>query len=282
MGLIDSLPLTPPIHLYRLQSPGISSTIKVMKNLRKIEPPYVFLWLFFFVFVAIRITLSMPYWTVLTAEACGLSIVLLLKAGKPSKKYVLISVIFAVLSTVAYLGYQQNPWILLYGLRAGVPTLLCSLAVFSVMEKRHAYALISDKGRSPVLISLLIAVAVGAVLSVVNFFLSGESAAFDFSLWKLLLCLNPAIYEEMACRAIFMAFCIWYSEDTMDVFRTFTMYFMMCVPHAVVHGFPLVETMILTLLFGLPFTIMQKKRDIAGAMISHGIVDAVRFTLTGI
>ena len=242
----------------------------------------IVLWLLFFVFIAIRILFEIQYWIVLVLEACALAIVLLFKAGKPSKKYVLWSVVFAVLSTVAYLGYQRNPWILLYGLRAGIPTLLCSLAVFSVMEKRDEYALVSNKGKCPFVITVLISLAVGAVLSVINTLLSGQEAVFDFSLWKILVTLNPAIYEEMACRAIFMAFCIWFAGDEMNGSQKFTMYFMMCVPHAVTHGYPLIETILLCILFGLPLTILQKKRDIAAAMISHGIIDAVRFTLIGI
>ena len=245
------------------------------------KKPYIVLWLLFLVFVAVRVMFQMPYWIVLSVETCALSIVLLRKAGMPHRKYVLISGVFAILSTAAYLGYQRNPWILLYGLRAGVPTFVCSLAVCSVMEKRGGYALVSRKGRHPLFISILMALAVGALLSVVNFFITGKDAAFDFSLWKLFLCLNPGIYEEMACRAIFMAFCIWYSDGDMHGFQSFTMYFMMCVPHAAVHGYPLVETMVLSVLFGLPFALMQRKRDISSAMISHGIVDAVRFTLTG-
>ena len=241
--------------------------------------PYVVLWLLFAAFAAVRIMVKMEYWIVLSLLTCAMSIVLLIKAGKPSKKYMLTACIFAALSTVAYLGYQQNPWILLYGLRAGIPTLLCSVAAFSVMEKRSGYELVSSKGSHPALISVLIAVAVGAVLSVVNIFISGQSVDFEFSLWKLILCLNPAIYEEMAFRAIFMAFCIWYSDGEMNLFQKFTMYFMMCAPHTVVHGYPLFETIMLCALFGLPFAIMQKKRDICSAMISHGIVDAVRFTL---
>ena len=130
--------------------------------------------------------------------------------------------------------------------------------------------------------NLALTLLLGAVLSVINFFISGEEACFEFSWWKLLLCLNPAIYEEMACRAIFFAFCIWHSNGTMNAFQKFTMYFMACVPHAAVHGYPLLETIVLCVLFGLPFAILQKKRDITSAMISHGLVDAVRFMVTGI
>ena len=240
------------------------------------------LWFLFVVFVVIRITCTMPYWIILSVETCGLAISLLIKTGRPSGKLVIFSVVFAVVSTVAYFGYERNPWILLYGLRAGIPTILCSLAVCSVIEKRGGLELLVKNGKHPIMKSIMIALLLGAVLSVINFFISGEEACFEFSWWKLLLCLNPAIYEEMACRAIFFAFCIWHSNGTMNAFQKFTMYFMACVPHAAVHGYPLLETIVLCVLFGLPFAILQKKRDITSAMISHGLVDAVRFMVTGI
>lgn len=242
---------------------------------------YTILWFLFIVFIAIRLLFKIQYWIVLSVETCGLAIFLLIKAGIPAKKHVLISVAFALLSTIAYLGYQRNPWILLYGIHAGLSTLLCSLAVFSVMEKKSAYALVSKNGKSPFCISILIGVAVGAMLSVINILISGQKLNIEFSLWKLLICLNPAIYEEMACRAIFMAFCIWCSEGKMNLFQSFTMYFMMCIPHSAVHGYPLPATLLLSVLFGFPFALMQRKRDISCAMLSHGIVDAVRFTLIG-
>ena len=240
------------------------------------------LWFLFVVFVVIRVTYTMPYWIILSVETCGLAISLLIKTGRPSGKLVIFSVVFAVVSTVAYLGYERNPWILLYGLRAGIPTILCSLAVCSVIEKRGGLELLVKNGKHPIMKSIMIALLLGAVLSVINFLISGEEACFEFSWWKLLLCLNPAIYEEMACRAIFFAFCIWHSNGTMNAFQKFTMYFMACVPHAAVHGYPIKETIVLCVLFGLPFTILQKKRDITSAMISHGLVDAVRFMVTGI
>ncbi len=119
----------------------------------------------------------------------------------------------------------------------------------------------------------------GAVLSALN--LIGKEIHFDFSWWKLLLCFNPAIYEEIADRAIFIAFCLWFANGRMTIYQYFTMYFMATLPHSMVHGYPLWPTLMLTVLFGLPFAILQKKRDITSAMISHGIVDAVRFILIG-
>lgn len=251
----------------------------------------IVLWICFILLLACRLVLkggNFPYWSVLAAITSGLSIFLIVKNKLPSKKYVIISIVFAILSTLAYLGYQQNPFILIYGLRAGIPTLLSSFAVFSVMEKKGGYKILSHETRWSPLVSILIAIVAGIILSIVNTLISGQKINFEFSLLKLLICLNPAIYEEMACRAIFMAFCVYFAsnensqEKRMNVFDLITMYFMMIVPHTLIHGYDLIPTLILCVLFGLPFALLQRKRDIASAMISHGIVDAVRFTLTGI
>ena len=60
------------------------------------------------------------------------------------------------------------------------------------------------------------------------------------------------------------------------------MWFMMCVPHTVAHGYGILETILLCILFGLPFAVLQRKRDVTSAMVSHGVVDAVRFTIFGL
>ncbi len=249
--------------------------------------PYIILWIVFFamVFWRVAITSDIEPWTILTIISAVISLVILFKNKMPSKKYIIISIIFMLLATVAYLGVQLNLSILVYGLKAGVPTLLSSLAVFSVMENYGGYQMVSRKNKYSFLVSIIIAVISGAILSVINTLLSvlsGQEIAFDFSFLKLLVCLNPAIFEEMACRAIFMAYCIYFTgNDRMNRFGIFTMYFMMCMPHTLAHGYGLIETLLLCVLFGIPFTVLQRKRDIASAMISHGLVDAVRFTLVG-
>ena len=251
----------------------------------------IVLWICFILLLACRLVLkggNFPYWSVLAAITSCLSIFLIAKNKLPSKKYIIISVVFSILSTLAYLGYQQDPFILIYGLRAGIPTLLSSFAVFSVMEKKGGFKLLSHETRWSPLVSILIAIAAGIILSIINTLISGQKINFEFSLLKLLICLNPAIYEEMACRAIFMAFCVYFAsnensqEKRMNVFDLITMYFMMIVPHTLIHGYDLAPTLFLCAFFGLPFTLLQRKRDITSSMISHGIVDAVRFTLTGI
>ena len=43
----------------------------------------------------------------------------------------------------------------------------------------------------------------------------------------------------------------------------------------------LVSTAIYVLLFGLPFALLQRKRDLLSAMVAHGTVDFIRFCLMG-
>ena len=146
--------------------------------------------------------------------------------------------------------------------------------------------MISKKNKYSLLVSILIGMISGGLLSIINTFLgvmSGGEIAFDFSFMKLLVCLNPAIFEEMAGRAIFMAYSIYYvGSNKMNGFMWFTMYFMMIMPHSYVHGYGWFATIMLGVLFGLPFSILQRKRDIMSAMIAHGVVDWIRFCIFGL
>ena len=244
------------------------------------------LWIIFLLYSFCLMTMEMNFGILLSVWASGLAVFLLIKTKLPSKKGIIISIIFAVLVSIAYLGIRAEiSSLVINGLLNGVPAFLCSLAVFSVKEKCGGMRFIStDKKYSP-LVSILIAIAVGAVLSVVNYFLMKGSNTVDFeiNISRLTVCLSPAIYEEIVCRAIFMAFCLYIAgSEKPTKFLTFTMWFMMCVPHTAAHGYDIAGTVVLCVLFGLPFTFLQRKRDISSAMISHGLVDAVRFTIFGL
>lgn len=256
------------------------------KDKKETNTPYIVLWILFGIMVFWEEAFITDIKSI-SIISVVIPIVILVKNKMPSKKYIILSIVFMVLSVVAYLGVQLHPTVLIWGFfTAGISTLLSSLAVFSVMEKQGGYEMVSKKNKHSLLVSILIGVVSGGLLSVINTFLgvmSGGEMAFDFSIMKLLVCFNPAIYEEMAGRAIFMAYCIYYAgRKKMNGFQVFTMYFMMIIPHSYVHGYGLDATIMLGLLFGLPFAILQRKRDIVSAMISHGFVDAVRFTLFGI
>lgn len=247
---------------------------------------FIPLWIMFLVFGFCCTAIKMDLWILLSVWASGLSIFLLIKTKLPSKKSIIISAVLAVLVSIAYLGIRAElSTLVLNGLVRGIPTFLCSLAVFSVMEKFGGIKLILTDNKLSPFISIVIAIVVAAVLSVINYFLMKNDNTVDLgiSVSRLIVCLSSAIYEEIVCRAIFMAFSLYViGEEKPTKFQTFTMWFMMCFPHTAAHGYDIVSTVILCVLFGLPFTILQRKRDLTSAMISHGLVDAVRFTVFGL
>ena len=63
-------------------------------------------------------------------------------------------------------------------------------------------------------------------------------------------------------------------------------YLIMTIPHVLIHfNFETVNMgsiIVLFLLFGFPFAVMQRKRDLTSAIVAHSVVDLIRFVLLGI
>jgi hypothetical protein len=263
-----------------------------MTNQTKIRLGHIFLWVEFAAYFFIYSITTKNFFTFTAIWGSALAIYLLIKLKLPSVKYIVISAIFGIAVSLCYLAFQMNIMVVVHqGLLVGLPTLLCSLAVFSVMEKLGSekskpYYLLRASGNRPlyqdILISLAIAVGSALILAVINYFLANSNSTKDFAItWqRLTICLSPAIFEEMACRAVFMAFCLYLFRKPTKL-QLFTMWFMMIVPHTLSHHYNLILSLILCVLFGLPFAILQRKRDLTSAMISHGLVDAVRFCIFG-
>ena len=248
------------------------------------------LWLLFIMLMAVRILITMDYWILIQILACGLAVALLIKCKLPSKKSILLSVFLTFLVAFSYFGAMKYFGINNFAVFIGnspcmIATLLSSLAVLSVMEKRGGFYMIPKDGKHPKLKFFIFTFVAGTLLvgiSILVAFLSSSVVTPEFSIWKYVICFNPGIFEEMACRAIFMAFCIGFSEDKMSGFEVFTMLFMMTMPHCIVHGKGLIETALLFVIFGIPLAFVQRKNGIVSAMIIHAIVDAVMFTVTGL
>ncbi len=263
-----------------------------MTNQTKIRLGLLALWVEFAAYFFIYTIATKNFFTFTAIWSSALAIYLLIRLKLPSVKYIVISLIFGIAVSLCYLAVQMNIMVVVHqGLLAGLPTLLSSLAVFAVMEKlsndrEKPYYLIRNSGKRPfyqeLLISLAIAIASAAVLAVINYFLGKSSSTVNFAitLSRLTICLSPAIFEEMACRAVFMAFCIYLFRKPTK-FQLFTMWFMMIVPHTLAHHYDLMSSLILCILFGLPFALLQRKRDLTSAMVSHGLVDAIRFCIFG-
>lgn len=232
----------------------------------------IFLWMMFAVLVLHRCTETIyDGWLVLAFISCVIAVVLLVKNKLPSKKYIVISVVMAIAATVGYLVDDNEGVITLLagGLIAGIPTLLTSLAVFSVMEKTKAYSLLADKKWYSVLLSIVVGVVVGSLFSFVNTFVYTDMNYVWLSTWPA-----PAIYEVMAFRSVFMAYCVYFSHgEKMKGFSLFTMYFMMIAPHTVAYEYDLKITVAADVIFGLILAVLHRKRDIASAIITRGVMD---------
>ena len=263
-----------------------------MQEKNKIRLGLIGLWVEFAAYFFIYTIATKNFFTFTAIWSSALAIYLLIRLKLPSVKYMVTSLIFGIAVSLCYLAVQMNIMVVVHqGLLAGLPTLLSSLAVFAVMEKigsenARPYYLIRTFGKrsfyQELLISLALALASAAVLAVINFFLSRTHSTENFAItWqRLTICLSPAIFEEMACRAVFMAFCVYLFRKPTK-FQLFTMWFMMIVPHTLAHHYDLISSLLLCVIFGLPFALLQRKRDLTSAMVSHGLVDAIRFCIFG-
>ena len=263
-----------------------------MQEKTKIRLGLIGLWVEFAAYFFIYKIATKNFFTFTAIWSSALAIYLLIRLKLPSVKYIIISLIFGIAVSLCYLAVQMNIMVVVHqGLLAGLPTLLSSLAVFAVMEKigsenARPYYLIRTSGKRPfyqeLLISLALALASAVVLAIINFFLSKTHSTENFAItWqRLTICLSPAIFEALACRAVFMAFCVYLFRKPTK-FQLFTIWFMMIVPHTLAHHYDLISSLLLCVIFGLPFAILQRKRDLTSAMVSHGLVDAIRFCIFG-
>ena len=143
----------------------------------------IILWLIFLLFAAAYFFVEQQFFQLLSVWATGLAIFLLVRNKLPSAKYIIISVCFALAVSLCYLAISFNLGTFVFQfLATGLPTLLCSLAVFSVMEKCSGYQLIkTDKKFSP-LFSVLIGIGTGTVLGLINLLLGKNSMTADFGI----------------------------------------------------------------------------------------------------
>lgn len=104
--------------------------------------------------------------------------------------------------------------------------------------------------------------------------------------------LPPAIAEEVADRAVFLAACVTLLRGRpAGRPASAAVWFAVTVPHLVPHvagqaafqpfASTLVTLAVLFVLFALPFAALQLRRDVTSAMVAHGLVDLIRFVVFG-
>jgi len=217
------------------------------------------------------------------------AIIILIKNKFPNKNNIISSLILGALMFVAYEGFSFSSFLAFFS------TTICSLATFTIFINHPNYAIpiVKSKKIYSIILSIFIAILVGITLGTINLFISGQKLSLNINLSCFLTALSPAIFEEVCFRFFIYALCIYLLKgNTNTKTEKFWCYFMMVVPHAIIHTpemfinygavSGIIGTIMLSLLFGLPFALLQKKRDLTSAMIAHGIVDVIRFCFIGL
>ncbi|MGF7142015.1 hypothetical protein HNQ56_000425 [Anaerotaenia torta] len=231
-------------------------------------------------------------WLVMDIWAMLLSAFLLLKHKLPSRKSMMVSALLGLLVLLSYIKTGGMSSVL-----AVAVTVLSSFAVFSTFESygEKRLQIINKKEKLSIVTSLIWGLGAGVIWGTINYFLmiSSNEPKFSIHIMNFLVALSPAILEEIAMRTLFFAFCLSLLRGSIENKReNFTCWFMMMVPHVLIHtpdtfinqGFVsgIISVVLYLVIFALPFAILQRKRDIASAMIAHGTVDAIRFCFFGL
>jgi len=241
--------------------------------------------------ITMDISPTQRMWLILDICVLVISIILIIKNGLPSKRYILISLFFSVLVFISYLGIS-----IFSSSKGFLVTFLSSLATLHIFEKYNnlEIKIINRKTTKAIVVSTGIGIFVGAILGTVNvlFMMSSNVPDFNITFSCFLVSLSPAIYEEMALRTFLFAFCVYLLHGNIDSKgKQFVCYFMMIIPHVMIHTPEqfiinpingIMNILLLTLLYGLPFALLQRKRDLTSAMVAHGLVDVIRFSFFGL
>ena len=224
-------------------------------------------------------------WMILNAGVFVLAVYILLKKGIPNCGQIITSLGLGLLMFVAYQGFSLT----------AVVTFSCSLATFTIFNnyKANAIKFLKAPNGKGFFSSMRVGLLVGTILGIINLFLGGGGTSPELKLVVFTTAISPAVYEEIALRAFIYAFCLYLLKGVINTkFQSFTCYFMMVIPHVMIHtpdqfiNYGLVSGVIsiimLTCLFGLPLAYLQRKSDLTSAMIAHGVVMVIRFLFCGI
>lgn len=245
-------------------------------------------------FVTSNLNPSQRVWILLDLWSILLATILLIKYKLPPTKQICTSAILALLVSFAYIN---TPTALFSGVKGFILTFIVSLSIFSTLSNmsKNKLFILRNRNKKEIGVSISIGILFGAVWGGVNYILmlSNQQPEFHLSINHFLLSLSPAIYEELVCRTLYFVFCLHLLQGQSPTkWQQFTCWFMMVVPHVMPHtpssflqGGPIggiITTLLYIVIFGLPFAILQRKRDVTSAMIGHGLVDTIRFSFFGL
>ena len=226
-------------------------------------------------------------WMLLELWVLIIDIIILIRYGFPSVRAMVISLALGLTAALTYV----DALVLTGRYDAGIVsllvtfnlTLLSGIAAATVFRSRPDLRLRVVYGYRcrDVILSIIIGLLTGIVYGTINclLMLGSGKPNLHITVHCFLMSLSPAIFED-------------FREGTMSRFKKFTCWFMMIMPHVMIHtptAFQqngiisgMISIVIYVVIFGSTFAILQKKRDIFSAMLAHGTVDLIRFCLYGL
>lgn len=226
-------------------------------------------------------------------QVCGLVAALItymVLRLRPTGRELAVSVLLGALVWLAYL-----PTIISTTQVLGFTATAAATVAFLLAARAHPEA-IPGLVKRHALVGVAIGIGVGLTLGAINLWLATSSGTQPDPgvTWRhFVVILSPAVMEEVAARAVFLALAVAALRGRPQTRRSsLLVWLLMLLPHTIVHtvgmwqsGNPagaIIQLVILAILFGLPFAILQRRRDLLSAMVAHGTVDLVRFTVLGL
>ena len=231
-------------------------------------------WVFIF-FIFVWVIASMFNMNILWfVIVCVITIRYIVKEKNIDRKDIIIACAFGVVSMPS-------------NLIMGLVTIPAYLGAMCILKDSNNEVFVIRSGKRQIAISLSIAIGIGIFLGVINLFLANAPINFSVKLKWFLDAIRAGVTEEIIFRLFFFAMCVAIVKDKkMSKAESVMSYLIMTIPHVLIHfNFETVDLgsiIVLFVLFGFPFAVLQRKRDLSSAIVAHYVVDLIRFILLGI
>ncbi len=238
----------------------------------------------FILFIFVWIIANMFNMNILWFVIVGvIAIRYIVKEKNIDRKDIIIACTFGVVSMPSAFGAV----FILSELIMGLVTIPAYLGAMSILKGSNNKVSVIRSGKKQIAVSFSIAIGIGIFLGVINLLLANFPINFSVKLKWFLDAINAGVTEEIIFRLFFFAICVAIVKDKkMSKSENVLSYLIMTIPHVLIHfNFETVDLgsiIVLFVLFGLPFAVLQRKRDLASAIAAHSVVDLIRFVLVGI
>jgi hypothetical protein len=218
-----------------------------------------------------------------------------------SRNDVLVSLLFGVLVGAAY---QSRYWftgvtppIAFYAPAFyGIETFLMALGAIGLLKASPVLRLrLAEREWAVAGRSLLLGAVLGIPFAALNVLLNQRSGLRVPGLYDVaagsFVALLPAILEETAFRLLFLGLALailarflpWKTAVCSAILMSVVFHMAPHVPDMIASNpaSALVSILIMSIVYGLPITLLAYKRDVETAMGFHWVIDAVKFTILG-